>query len=127
MFKLYVVKRDDIYYICKKTDDRYIDIFFEEEIEDEEVKYLASYYMVETMKKLAKDEEFYLTKKELLHKFAQLNAFNLYKKNECHSAWDIIEEQKEYLEAFKELSEIKLEIAKKIAEEKVKKLNLNKN
>lgn len=126
VFKLYVVRNYDIYYICKKNNEKYIDIFFNEEIEsNNDVEYLASYYMVETMKKLAIGEDFILSKKDLLLKFSSLNSYKMYKDKQESYPWGLIEYQDEYLKAFKELSEKRPDIAKKIAEEKIKKLNLH--
>jgi len=125
VFKLYVLENDGIYYICKKEEEKYIDIFFGGEIEQNDIQYLASYYMVETMQKLAKGEEFILSKKELLLKFASLNSYKIYRAKEESYPWDYIKYQEDYLKAFKELSNIRPDLAKKIADEKIKKLNLH--
>ena len=127
VFKLFVVENDNISYICQKVNENYIDIFFKEEIEvenNDDVKYLASYYMVETMKKIAKGEEFYLSKKDLLIMFANLNAHKIEKDKDQSHPYAFLSYQENYLKAFKELSENRPDIAKMIAEEKIKKLNL---
>jgi len=106
VLKLFIVKSDSIYYICKKVNESYIDIFLNEEIETDykdDIKHLAIYYIVEVMDKIAKGEEFYLTKRELLNKFAELNAFNIYKREEFLYKSDFLSYQEEYLAVLKEV------------------------
>ena len=127
VFKLFVVESDDISYICQKVNDNFLDIFFKEEIEVEnkdDVKYLASYYMVETMEKLARGEEFYLNKKELLIKFAHINLYKIDKETSYNYTKDSLSYMDNYLRAFDELREKRPDITKIITEEKIKKLEL---
>lgn len=108
VFKLYVIKCEGIKYICKKINDKYIDIFFYEEIEtinNDNIKYLSSYYIAETAQKLARGEEFILSKKELLIRFASLNSFEFYRNNLNREIKEELNYQEDYLNAFNEFIE----------------------
>jgi len=127
VFKLYVIKSEGIKYICEKINDKYIDIFFYEEIEtiyNDDIKYLSNYYISEINKKLSKGEELILSKKELLKKFALLNSFEFYRNNLNRDIKEELTYQEDYLNAFKEFIQKRKDIAKQNVNKYIKKLNL---
>ena len=78
VFKLFVVKENEINHVCKKENERFIDIFL--------------------------GEEFYLSKREILLKFAYINSSKIHKDIQQVYPLDILSYQEEYLKAFNELS-----------------------
>lgn len=117
IYELNVVKDEIYYFICEKMydDNTYREIFTKKVIKVknmENVQPLTKWYSVLSIMNYKTGEYLKLTKRALLIKFAEINAFYI---SERKKYVDFREKQEEYLEKFKELSENNPEKAKEIA------------
>ena len=125
VFKLYVVKIIDNYFICENVyNNIYKEIFTNEKFQvlnSKNVESLTNYYSILGTMNYSTGEPLLLSKIELLLKYAEINAFSIAKKKQMTSCMDFIEYQNEYLKALKECRENNPEMAKQIAIESLRK------
>ena len=128
VIELYVIKADDYYFICTKTNKGYSEIFTKEEfknIEDYVVEPLKNYYSLLAIMSYTTGEPLTLTKKELLKEYARINSANIERKKQYNAInGEFIKYQDEYIKALRELQEKNPQKAKELAIESLKKTGI---
>lgn len=131
VFRLWVVKEEDYYFICEKSLDEniYTEIFTKEKLEvldNENVEPLKNYYSLLAIKSYSTKEPLMMTTKKLLLKYAEINSSHIERKKQDkrNDYKTIIKEQEEYICALKELAQKNPEKSKEEAIEHLRRVGI---
>lgn len=127
VFNLYVVKKDDYYFICEKgiKEHTYIEIFTHKTLKYPNMHYvkpLSECYSLLAVINYTTRKPLTLTKKELLIKYAEINSPYIERRKQ-HSSSNYkarIQEQEEYIKALEQLAKENPDKAKELAIESLK-------